>query len=43
MAALSRELNKELNGRGGGKPPFVQGSFASSEEEIRKAVEEKLG
>lgn len=43
LATLSRELNKELNGRGGGKPPFVQGSFASSEKEIRKVVEAKLG
>lgn len=43
LATLSRELNKELNGRGGGKPPFVQGSFASSEEQIRKVVEAKLG
>ncbi|WP_308513928.1 alanyl-tRNA editing protein [uncultured Turicimonas sp.] len=43
LVTLSRELNKELNGRGGGKPPFVQGSFAATEEIIKKAVEAKLG
>lgn len=43
LAAISKELNKELNGRGGGKAPFVQGSFAVGEDEIRRAVESKLG
>lgn len=31
---LVKELNKSLNGRGGGKPEFAQGSFSGSKEEI---------
>lgn len=30
-----KEMNKALNGRGGGKPFFVQGSVQASEDEIR--------
>ena len=36
LRGLARELNAKLNGRGGGKPEFVQGSVRASEEEIRK-------
>lgn len=36
---FTKEMNQELNGRGGGKPFFVQGSVAASEEEIRKFFE----
>ncbi len=32
---LSRRLNEALHGRGGGKPPFVQGSVRAAEAEIR--------
>ncbi|MGI6028576.1 MAG: alanyl-tRNA editing protein [Candidatus Heteroscillospira sp.] len=35
VRALVRELNAALNGRGGGKPPFAQGSAAAAEDEIR--------
>ena len=30
-----KKMNASLNGRGGGKPFFVQGSVTASEEEIR--------
>ena len=32
---LVKELNQTLNGRGGGKPAFVQGSVQTGEEAIR--------
>ena len=35
LRALTGRLNKELNGRGGGKPFFVQGSVRATQEEIR--------
>ena len=34
-ARLQQELNSKLNGRGGGKPFFVQGSVKASAEEIQ--------
>lgn len=34
LRAWSREMNQELNGRGGGKPQFVQGSVKAKKEEI---------
>lgn len=36
LRGLAKELNARLNGRGGGKPEFVQGSVKASENEIRK-------
>lgn len=33
---LTKEMNQTLQGRGGGKPFFVQGSVKSTEQEIRK-------
>lgn len=36
-----KEMNAALNGRGGGKPFFVQGSVQASEEEIRKFFENR--
>ena len=36
LRKLAKELNGKLNGRGGGKPEFVQGSVKASEDEIRK-------
>ena len=36
LRELTKRLNAELNGRGGGKPFFVQGSVYASEEEIRR-------
>ena len=35
-----KEMNAALNGRGGGKPFFAQGSVKASEEEIRKFFEQ---
>ena len=35
LRGLCRELNAALNGRGGGKPEFVQGSVKAGAEEIR--------
>ncbi|MDE7220689.1 MAG: alanyl-tRNA editing protein [Oscillospiraceae bacterium] len=36
LRGLAKNLNARLNGRGGGKPEFVQGSVKTSEDEIRK-------
>lgn len=36
-----KEMNAALNGRGGGKPFFVQGSVQASEAEIRKFFEQQ--
>ena len=33
---FTKEMNAALNGRGGGKPFFVQGSVKASEDEIRQ-------
>ena len=38
---LVKELNGALNGRGGGKPNFAQGSVAASESEIKAFFETK--
>ena len=35
LRALTKEMNAALNGRGGGKPFFVQGSVKAGEQEIR--------
>lgn len=35
-----KELNERLNGRGGGKPEVIQGSFNSTEETIKKVLHE---
>ncbi len=39
LIALGKELNAALNGRGGGKPHFQQGSVRASEAEIRAFFE----
>lgn len=36
---FTKEMNAALNGRGGGKPFFVQGSVKATEEEIRRFFE----
>ena len=36
LRSFTKEMNAALNGRGGGKPFFVQGSVKAAEEEIRK-------
>lgn len=44
LRGLARDLNARLDGRGGGKPEFVQGSVRAAEAEIRgffKDVDEK--
>ena len=35
LRALTKDMNAALNGRGGGKPHFVQGSLQATEEQIR--------
>jgi alanyl-tRNA synthetase len=35
LRAVTKAMNQALNGRGGGKPEFVQGSVRSGEEAIR--------
>ena len=42
LRGFTKELNAALNGRGGGKPFFVQGSVQASEEEIRSFLSRKL-
>ena len=41
LRQLTKEMNQSLNGRGGGKPFFVQGSVRATEEEIRSFFEER--
>ena len=41
LRALIKELNATLNGRGGGKPNFAQGSAACTESEIRTFFAER--
>ncbi|MCR4629598.1 MAG: alanyl-tRNA editing protein [Clostridium sp.] len=41
--AAAKELNAGLNGRGGGSPQMVQGSFSASEDRIRSAVSRVFG
>jgi len=36
LRAFVKELNTALNGRGGGKPGFAQGSVRADKEEIEK-------
>lgn len=36
LRVFTKEMNQALNGRGGGRPFFVQGSVKASEEEIRR-------
>jgi len=38
-----KELNKKLDGRGGGKPQLVQGSWASTKDAAEASVRELLG
>ena len=38
-----KELNKKLDGRGGGKPQMVQGSWASTKDAAEASVRELLG
>lgn len=35
VAALGKEFNRELNGRGGGRNPMIQGSVQASEQAVR--------
>ena len=39
LRSLGKEMNSALNGRGGGKPNFQQGSVQATEAEIRKFFE----
>lgn len=41
LRQFTKELNAVLNGRGGGKPFFVQGSVQENEEAIKKFFEDK--
>ena len=40
LRQFTKEMNAALNGRGGGKPFFVQGSVQAAEEEIRRFFEQ---
>lgn len=42
LRGFVKELNSALNGRGGGKPAFVQGSVQASEEQIREFFMSRL-
>lgn len=42
LRAASKELNKALNGRGGGKPEMVQGTFRASKDEVETALKDAL-
>lgn len=42
LRETGRKLHALLGGRGGGRDTMLQGSYAASEEEIRKALEENL-
>ena len=39
LRRCAKELNRLIDGRGGGKPQMIQGSAAASAEQIRKAME----
>lgn len=41
LRQLTKEMNMALNGRGGGKPFFVQGSVQAEEADIRKFFEDR--
>ena len=43
LRAFVKELNQKLQGRGGGKPFFVQGSVQTSQKEIQNFFEEYRG
>lgn len=40
LRRFTKKMNEKLNGRGGGKPFFVQGSVQASEKEIRNFFEQ---
>ncbi len=42
LRPLGKELTKALNGKGGGKPGFQQGSLKAEEEEIRRFLAENV-
>ena len=41
LRALTKDMNTALNGRGGGKPFFVQGRVAAAEDAIRSFFADK--
>lgn len=41
LRAFGKELNAALNGRGGGKPDFIQGSAAAGEQAVRAFFEQE--
>lgn len=43
LRSFVKEMNGNLNGRGGGKPFFVQGSVLAAEDAIRGFFQEKMG
>lgn len=42
LRKMAKELNGRLQGRGGGSDEMIQGTFAASEEEIRRTLQEML-
>lgn len=43
VRAEAKLLNQKLNGRGGGSPEMIQGSFSAPEEQIRQVLSEAFG
>lgn len=43
IRAIGKELNRAFEGKGGGKPPMIQGSLKGKEEAIREYLEKPLG
>lgn len=43
LPQLTKKFNAALNGKGGGKAPFVQGSVNSTEEKIEQTLKELFG
>ena len=39
LRRCAKEINRLIDGRGGGKPQMIQGSAAAGAEQIRKAME----
>ena len=41
LNAIAKEMNQAFNGRGGGKPPMVQGSLKAAKENIEEFLKNR--